>query len=71
MEGDTTGREIVLADAADTSADRTLRDPMAEHHAAGDLVAPDQDGVASALDCGKMARVSGWTPRFRWRNLGA
>lgn len=71
LEGESSGHEVFLVAAADTSADRPLRELMAEFHAAGDLVAPDHGDFASAFDCGKMARTFGWTPRHSWRNPAA
>ena len=67
LEGASAGHEVFLIAAADTSADRPLRELMAEHYAGYDRVAPDHDDFASAFDCGKMARHFGWRPSYSWR----
>ncbi len=70
LEGASTGHEVFLIAAADTSADRPLRALLAEYYDGYDRVAPGHDEYASAFDCGKMARVFGWHPTYSWRTLG-
>jgi nucleoside-diphosphate-sugar epimerase len=71
LEGDSHGHEVFLIAAADTSAERPLRELMAEYYDGYDRIAPDHDDFASAFDCGKMERVFGWKPSYSWRTLGA
>ena len=68
LAGESDGHEVCLIAAADTSADRPLRELMAEFYDGYDRFAPDHDDFASAFDCGKMARLFGWRPRFSWRD---
>ena len=67
LEGESAGHEVFLIAAADTSADRPLRELMAECYDGYDRVAPGHDDFASAFDCGKIARAFGWRPRYSWR----
>jgi nucleoside-diphosphate-sugar epimerase len=71
LEGESAGHEVFLIAAADTSADRPLRELLAEHYNGYDRVAPDHDDFASAFDCRKMERVFGWKPSYSWRQVGA
>ena len=68
LEGDSTGHEVFLIAAADTSADRPLRELMAEYYDGYDRFAPDHDDFASAFNCSKMERFFGWKPSYSWRD---
>ena len=68
LEGDSAGHELFLIAAADTSADRPLRELMAEYYDGYDRVAPDHDDFASAFSCAKMERFFGWRPTYSWRS---
>ena len=68
LEGESAGHEVFLVAAADTSADRPLRDLMADYYDGYDRVAPDHPDFASAFDCGKMARFFGWHAAHSWRD---
>lgn len=68
LEGRSTGHEVFLIAAADTSADRPLRELMAEYYDGYDRIAPDHDDFASAFSCAKMARFFGWRPTYSWRD---
>ena len=67
LEGESEGHEVFLIAAADTSADRGLRELMAEYYDGYDRFVPDHDDFASAFDCGKMERFFGWKPSYSWR----
>lgn len=67
LEGESTGHEVFLIAAADTSADRPLRELMAEYYADYASFAPDHDDFASAFNCAKMERFFGWKPTYSWR----
>lgn len=69
LEGESAGHEVFLIAAADTSADRPLRELLAEFYDGYDRVAPDHDDFASAFDCRKMARFFGWKPSHSWRQV--
>ncbi len=70
LEGRSAGHEVFLIAAADTSADRPLRELMAEYYDGYDRVAPDHDDFASAFSCRKMERFFGWRPTYSWRQAG-
>ena len=67
LEGESTGHEVFLIAAADTSADRPLRELMANYYDGYDSFAPDHDEFASAFSCRKMERFFGWKPTYSWR----
>jgi nucleoside-diphosphate-sugar epimerase len=67
LEGDSTGHEVFLIAAADTSAARPLRELMAEYYDGYTAVAADHDNFASAFSCAKMERFFGWKPAYSWR----
>ena len=67
LEGESSGNEVFLIAAADTSADRPLRELMAAHYDGYDSFAADHDDFASAFSCAKMERVFGWKPSYSWR----
>ncbi len=68
LEGESAGHEVFLIAAADTSADRPLRELMAAYYAGYDRFAPDHDDFASAFNCAKMERFFGWKPSYSWRD---
>jgi nucleoside-diphosphate-sugar epimerase len=68
LEGSSSGHEVCLIAAADTRAKRGLRDLMAEYYDGYDRFADDYRDPASALDCGKMRVLFGWTPSYSWRD---
>lgn len=68
ITGDTTGNEVFLIAAADTSADRPLRELMAAHYPGYDRISPTHDDFASAFSSAKIARLLGWTPQYSWRD---
>lgn len=67
LEGESSGHEVFLIAAADTSADRPLRELMATYYDGYDSFADDHDDFASAFSCAKMERVFGWKPSYSWR----
>lgn len=67
MEGDSTGHEVFLIAAADTSAELPLRELMAEYYDGYDSFAPNHDDFASAFNCSKIERFFGWKPTYSWR----
>jgi nucleoside-diphosphate-sugar epimerase len=71
LEGESTGHEVFLIAAADTSAARPLRELMAEYYDGYDRIAPEHDDFASAFSCAKMERFFGWKPQYSWRNMAA
>lgn len=70
LEGESAGHEVFLIAAADTSADRPLRELMAEYYDGYHSFAPDHDDFASAFNCSKMERFFGWRPTYSWRRQG-
>jgi nucleoside-diphosphate-sugar epimerase len=68
LEGESTGHEVFLIAAADTSADRPLRELMATYYDGYDRFAPEHDDFASAFNCAKMERFFGWKPSYSWRD---
>lgn len=71
LQGASTGHEVFLIAAADTSADRPLRELMAKYYAGYDRFASAHDDFASAFRCTKMERFFGWKPQYSWRNVSA
>ncbi len=67
LEGESTGHEVFLIAAADTSVDRPLRELLATYYDGYDRFAPDHDDFASAFNCAKMERFFGWRPSYSWR----
>lgn len=67
LEGQSTGHEVFLIAAADTSADQPLRELMATYYDGYDSFAPNHDDFASAFSCQKMERFFGWKPTYSWR----
>lgn len=67
LEGESSRHEVFLIAAADTSADRPLRELMATYYNGYDRFAPDHDDFASAFNCAKMERFFGWKPQYSWR----
>lgn len=71
LEGSSSGHEVCLIAAADTRAQRGLRELMAEFYDGYDRVAEDYEDYEdprSAFDCTKMATLFGWTPSHSWRD---
>lgn len=68
LEGDSAGHEVFLIAAADTRAQRGLRELMATYYHGYDQIAPDHDDHASAFDCRKMERFFGWHSTHSWRD---
>lgn len=68
LEGQSSGHEVFLIAAADTSADRPLRELMATYYGGYDRFAAGHDDFASAFDCSKMDRFFGWKPSYSWRD---
>lgn len=68
LEGESSGHEVFLIAAADTSADRPLRELMATYYDGYDRFAAEHDDFASAFDCSKMDRFFGWKPSYSWRD---
>lgn len=68
LEGTTSGHEVCLIAAADTRAQRGLRDLMAEYYDGYDRFAELYEDPASAFDCAKMKALFGWTAGYSWRN---
>lgn len=71
LEGESSGHEVFLIAAADTSAARPLRELMAEYYDGYDRFDPAHDDFASAFSCAKMERFFGWKPSYSWRSLEA
>jgi nucleoside-diphosphate-sugar epimerase len=69
LEGTSSGHEVCLIAAADTRAQRGLRELMAEFYDGYDTFAPDYEDPRSAFDCGKMRKLFGWSPSHSWRDL--
>ena len=72
VEGDTTGHEVFLIAAADTSSDIPLQEAMAARYGADAAarIVTGHDPFASAFDCRKIERVLGWTAKHSWRDQG-
>lgn len=68
LEGTSTGHEVCLIAAADTRAERGLRELMAEHYDGYDRFAEDYEDPRSAFDCSRMGQLFGWTPSHSWRD---
>ncbi|MCL4544761.1 MAG: NAD(P)-dependent oxidoreductase [Chloroflexi bacterium] len=69
LEGNTTGHEMFLIAAADTSASRPIEELMAEYFDGYHSFAPGYGGFQSAFDCTKMRETFGWQPRYSWRKI--
>jgi nucleoside-diphosphate-sugar epimerase len=69
LQGQSSGHEVFLIAAADTSMDRPLRELMATYYDGYDRIAPDHDDYASAFNCAKMERFFGWKPSYGWRDV--
>jgi nucleoside-diphosphate-sugar epimerase len=69
LEGTSAGHEVFLIAAADTRAQRSLRELMAEYYDGYDAFAPDYQDPASAFNCAKMKRFFDWTPTYSWRTM--
>lgn len=67
LEGDTSGHEVFLIAAADTSADRPIEELMGAYFDGYASFAPGYGGFQSAFDCGKMRRTFGWEAQQSWR----
>lgn len=67
LEGSSSGHEVFLIAAADTSAELPLRELMATYYDGYDRIAPGHDDWASAFDCSKIERFFGWRPQYSWR----
>ncbi len=70
ISGDTTGNEVFLIAAADTSADRPLSELMAAHYPGFDRMDPDHDEFASAFSSAKIGQMLGWESQYSWRDQG-
>ena len=68
LEGQSSGNEVFLIAAADTSAELPLRELMATYYDGYDRFDPDHDDFASAFSCAKMERFFGWKPSYGWRS---
>ena len=68
LEGSSTGHEVCLIAAADTRAERGLRELMAAHYDGFDRFADDYKDPMSAFSCAKMNAMFGWTPTYSWRD---
>ncbi len=68
ITGETAGNEVFLIAAADTSADRPLRELMATHYPGYAAIDPSHDDFASAFSSAKIARLLNWTPQYSWRD---
>ena len=68
LEGSSSGHEVCLIAAADTRAQRGLRELMAEFYDGYDRFAGDYRDPNSAFDCAKMKTLFGWTPSYSWRD---
>ncbi|MEJ7763811.1 MAG: NAD(P)-dependent oxidoreductase [Thermomicrobiales bacterium] len=71
ITGASTGNEVFLIAAADTSTDRPLSELMAAHYPGYDRIDAGHDDFASAFSSAKIARMLGWTPRYSWRDQGS
>jgi nucleoside-diphosphate-sugar epimerase len=69
LEGSSTGHEVCLIAAADTRAQRGLRDLMATYYDGYDAFGPGYEDPSSAFDCAKMRALFGWTPSWSWRDV--
>lgn len=69
LEGGSTGHEVCLIAAADTRAQRGLRELMAQYYDGYDRIATDHDDFRSAFDCARMQALFGWTPSYSWRDV--
>jgi nucleoside-diphosphate-sugar epimerase len=69
LEGQSSGHEVFLIAAADTRAQRSLRELMATYYDGYDRFSPDYRDPQSAFNCAKMARVFGWRPTYSWRTM--
>ncbi len=67
LEGTSSGNEVFLIAAADTSAELPLRELMATYYDGYDSFDPEHDDFASAFSCAKMERFFGWKPTYSWR----
>lgn len=67
LEGSSTGHEVFLIAASDTSAELPLRELMATYYDGYDRIAPEHDDWASAFDCSKIEQFFGWRARHSWR----
>ncbi len=67
LEGESSGHEVFLIAAADTSVDRPLRELMAQYYDGYDRIDPNHDDFASAFSCAKMEQFFGWKPQYSWR----
>jgi nucleoside-diphosphate-sugar epimerase len=68
LEGTSTGHEVCLIAAADTRAQRGLRELMAEYYDGYDRFASDYEDPGSAFNCAKMRDLFNWNPRHSWRH---
>ena len=68
LEGTSTGHEVCLIAAADTRAQRGLRELMAEYYDGYDRFAEDYQDPRSAFDCTRMLELFGWRPSHSWRD---
>lgn len=65
--GRTTGHEVFLIAAADTSSDRPLPELMALCYPGYAGLAPDHPPFASVFSGGKIRQMLGWEPAHSWR----
>ena len=65
LEGECGPRGFLIS-ARDTSADRPLRELMAEYYDGYDSFAPDRDDFASAFNSSKMERFFDWRRTHSW-----
>jgi nucleoside-diphosphate-sugar epimerase len=68
LEGTSAGHVVCLIAAADTRAQRGLRELMAEFYDGYDRFAEDYQDPRSAFDCTRMQELFGWTPSHSWRD---
>jgi nucleoside-diphosphate-sugar epimerase len=68
LEGTSTGHEVCLIAAADTRAQRGLRELMAQYYGGYNRFASDYEDPSSAFNCAKMRNLFNWTPSHSWRH---
>jgi nucleoside-diphosphate-sugar epimerase len=68
LEGQSSGHEVFLIAAADTSLDVPIREAVAHIHGDKANFAPDHGDFQSVFDCSKIERFFGWKPRYSWRD---
>lgn len=67
LEGESSGHEVFLIAAQDTSMNVPIEDLMRDHYNGYNSFAPGYGGFQSAFDCAKIKRFFGWEARYSWR----